>query len=202
MSLWKLDGLQQTSDDLNRKYGGTYVILQRDTKQPRLAYVDSIGEKIYCRNRSGGAVYGYDIDSVKMIQEYPKVGWFQKEGQCFFLNTLPARQWQRGLCVNNSRIYQDPLAAPIRFAAGIGWDIAEAAFNPLTTVTLADGLKAIRNKEFSGIALTKKYALKKQGDSIALYRNTAPIGNFVGHKFFFEEASVCLKAEVNTDLGV
>jgi hypothetical protein len=223
----KLNGLNWTADDLQKKFTGSYVqatILDTNTGKPliekKLVYISNPG---YCMNSSGtqmGVQYHANTSIAPGV-----VSWGEKmakwkdflieedrpdpcitntEKGAVMFNYNPDRQWKRGFNGFNSFLH---FAPDLITRTGLSYwnrEIAELILNPSHSY-LDDAIKQLRdNSLLKGRALNNRYWVVRESEEnvIKLYRRKAFMGSFIGKKFFISDSARILDEELRTELPI
>lgn len=203
LSVW--DGLVQSSEDINRKFGGTFVFAvcpDIDAEQ-RVYEIVEVGPGVATIRWSprAGARHRTDNhqwESIDVIHHYPKtLGAIPFFNKALFIQRNPARQWHVGLTSRNTQLW-DHTMRPTR----IGMAEAEAVFSP--TYEKREVLDAVKeletNKEREAVVLSPQYWLVKREDKVKLYRGRLSLGSFSFGGFFVHKSCGDLRQELWDDL--
>lgn len=111
--------VQECIHELSRKYGNTHIFAEVADGQESLAYVHAIrvvgdGDNAMGEVELSTQKFGrlrYMIPSEKrLIMRHPNYGTFQHGDRAYLIQRRPARQWRRGLCSDNSTIFDIAVA--------------------------------------------------------------------------------------------
>jgi len=92
--------------DFKQRYSGVlgWYISEED-KSKILVTVASVGnERVAFRDQHGGTYYAIVNGGCRFEFLPVEKSWRNTEDTCFFLSRIPARQWKRGICADNTSI--------------------------------------------------------------------------------------------------
>lgn len=173
-------------EDFRRRYEGTYVWIQIEEKDEE--FLAKICEVVYNGTKIG-VIYldseefgnltinmGSKGHSIKF--KYPPVGVFQNGYDAFFFRRIPARQYRRGMCNDNSLIENIVSEYINGFEATLSESKIKHAFRHNTYSKLA-ALKLLGKPLYKSIALKNNFALCRSflqdGDDHILFHWTNPV---------------------------
>jgi hypothetical protein len=153
------DSLTSTNAaDFSQRYTGTYGWLHLDNKRD-FVYVSDVNRRACYFNKGTDVAYHANAD-VGVIFEFIPVdrGWFNAvDGNVYFLQRRPARQFKRGIADTNTLIYNEKLSN-----VGISYKILSTIF--------VDGFDNWQFKDFSKPqALSKHFAITDKDGTLMLY---------------------------------
>lgn len=149
--------------DFKQRYQGVLGWLNPDKPtEKRAVYVASVGpSKVVFRDSSGNDFYA-NVDAGVQFEFIPtQKAWYNTDRNVFLVQRVPARQWKRGICEDNTQINEVFKGTLFHGPLELSW--REAIFKIMTDTI--DYEKA-----------TAKY-LKGDRDSVALSKHFAMSGN-------------------------
>lgn len=210
MRLVNWDGLRHTNDDMRRKFNSTFIHgmcpnLSTEIRTYHLNDFDGgLVRASAFSNRTNKLINPAtenwaDIDVLYAFP--PQTGVIPFGKDILYLTRNPARQWQVGLCRNNSHVYGSTLK-PLPLVS----EHAEAMFTakyPRST-SLDEALEKFKDKELIAYALNHRYWLSrpKGSSTISLLRNLIPLGSCSHGSFFIHKACGDFKQELLDDLKI
>lgn len=94
--------------DFSARYAGTWGFYVSDTKEKILVYVSQVTEeRVSFKDTKGGTFFGL-VDKGMMFEFIPvSRGFFNANNgkATFLLQRVPARQWQRGISSQNTKVF-------------------------------------------------------------------------------------------------
>lgn len=204
MQLRRWDGLLQTPEDLNRKFGGTFVfgVCPDVDETPRVYQITEIQEaSVFGRYVSlPGArshTFSGEWRTFDVQRPYPpQMGAIPFHNKVLFIQRNPARQWHVGLLPANTTLLDHNLR-PSR----IGFGEAEALFSPqYAKQSVEEAVKSFDNAATQAVALSPQYWLARRDDKICLFQGRLSLGSFVFGGFFLHNACRDLRQELWDDL--
>lgn len=208
----KLNGLDWTPDDLDKKFRHSYLYagikqsdgtVKRDVVYIHRAAGDDGSSKVVQHQSNGGSVINtpysqFIVEEDRADPCISNLGSFDAFLYCW----NPARQWRRGWCSDNSYIYRAPTISvyPVQF----DFSYAELIWKP-KHVHLDDALAEFKASGIvKGRALNNRYWLvrKTKDETIQLFRRRCFIGSFIGKKFFASKDADILQEEIKKEMPI
>lgn len=195
--------------DFRRRYEGTFVWLAIEEKEiETLVYVrrvedheSKVGILHLDSAEYGSLSINIGSDGHHLQFRYPPVGVFQSGNNALVFARRPARQYRRGLCGDNSTLFDVTRSVTGRSAR---WDASnvQAAFSH-KVMTLPDALKKLESrKRMSSAALASNYAVAKSmtngDDSFVLFHWTNPIARLNPEGKVVKLLAPMLEQRINT----
>ena len=116
--------------DFKQRYSGVFGWLCVDG-QRSLVYISNVNSKYVTFTDSEGGQYFANIDAGVEFDFAPVMrGWYNTPIGVFYMSRVPARQWKRGVCADNTFIA--PAQHPDYHRSGVDWN--KAAFSILSVV--------------------------------------------------------------------
>lgn len=154
--------------EFRKKYEGCYMHVQMpDSDEDNLFMLSAV---VHERGTSTGVLKFESEEFGKIILnmgtthtlkfKFPKVGVFQHGADAFLFHRWPRRQWRRGLCNENAKIF--PVWSGIRGGArGLGgFDFAtvDAAFKGVF-YTYKEAIKMLQGGKYRSVALANSFSV-------------------------------------------
>lgn len=124
---------------------------------------DKVASIVCTSNKYGGLVLNLGSEEHELRFKYPPVGVFQCGDDVFLFRRRPARQYRRGICADNSvlwNITRGIVGNRARFNA----TEVQAAFDHVT-YRESSALKLLNGGKFRGVALHNNYAMTLSMDT-------------------------------------
>jgi hypothetical protein len=143
--------------DFTQRYSGTIGFFLTD-KEKRVVSIDNVDSRRARFSDENKNEYHVDANGGGVF-EFIQVqrGWFNALKDTYFLQRIPARQWQRGICRANTASYvlKDTNFSPT--------DLTVKLISKLfpSKVTVADAMVDYLAGERLGLALSKHFAINK-----------------------------------------
>lgn len=147
-----------TSDnrrDFRQRYQGTFGWFLKANKIPLFVYVKTVTDSAVYFTDLSGHEWHANVDSDLKFEFIPvNHGFFNGALDVYYLERVPARQWQRGISAANTRIWSGT-----RGWVGVEMKtLAEIFVNPLS---LNEALDLYLKGDRACVALSKHFALLK-----------------------------------------
>lgn len=160
--------LQDVNSEVNKKYKDTYLRIDHtdDTTQHGLFIGNHNDENYLVRILSHDdsdkeqtilVPYNHN-DTIKISIPKPKVGCYTSrfDKDLFVFNTLPHRQWKKGLCKGNSMVRGNHQSTdPYRNYH----NTIKSVVDPLPDCTLTDAIKFMNTEKYYGRALNREFGI-------------------------------------------
>lgn len=145
-----------------KEYGDTLVLIEKITPEA-LWGEDEYGNKV-CVEIDGSTTgqLGYTLDFL-----LPRRAWFQFGDSAHFLCRIPARQWKKGVCKDNTSIQR--LVTGKLFSVGLSFNLLHAYVHKQVYHVPQE----LPGKE--SIALSPRFALSSDG---TIYLDAVAIGKY------------------------
>lgn len=203
------EGLQLNWEDVARKFNGTIVFgvhAEINDGRPIAMHLTDMDDRncvAHFFTATGVArdanlsIRMRDLDVLHAVP--PVLGAIPAGKGILFVQRVPARQWQVGVCRANTRILNKDLVAQV-----VGLSTVRGIFDPVyTNEPYTEVLKRFdKDKELQAYALSPTYWFARRVDKIVLYRNQIALGSFVYGTFFVNQACSDLKQELWDDLRI
>lgn len=158
--------------DFRRRYEGTYVWLgMPEQNAETLVHVDSITDSdskmavlSLTSTKYGQMQVNFGSSEHVLKFKYPPVGVFQKDNEPFMFMRRPQRQYRRGLCGDNSQMFnvtRHLVGSVARWTA----DEVEAAFSHNTFSFQVALMRLQKEKKLKGVALQNEYSIVRAIDA-------------------------------------
>lgn len=198
--------------DFRRRWEGTFVWLSMEEKDTEvLVQIRQVEENerkigvLHLDSKEFGALtlnLGSEGHSIKF--KYPPVGVFQYGRDAFVFWRHPVRQYRRGICPDNSRMYNVTRNLVGNYSH---WDLEEvkAAFDH-KIYSLSEAIKLINTNKCRSVALPRNYALSasitKEPDHILFHWNNpiARVNNEGKITLMIEHSYKYVLENMNVDL--
>lgn len=153
--------------DFRRRYEHTYVWLRMEDKDVEtLVHVDrvandenKIGVLHLTSEKFGSLTINLGSSEHCLQFRYPPVGVFQHGADALVFFRRPARQYRRGICSDNSSLFNVTRQVTGR---GTDWSAGEiqSAYDH-KVMTLPEGIKALKHPAMRSVALPRNFAITK-----------------------------------------
>lgn len=92
--------------DFKQRYSGVlgWYISEEDKSKILVTVSNVSNERVTFRDQHGGTYYAFVNGGVRFEFLPVEKSWRNTEDACFFLYRIPARQWKRGICADNTSI--------------------------------------------------------------------------------------------------
>jgi hypothetical protein len=156
---------EEVIQDFRRRYESTYVFLNMEDKGiETLAYVSQVETSsskmgvLHLTSETYGALtINIGSDNHSLSFKYPKMGVFQHGRDAFLFHRRPARQYRRGICADNSTIWN----VTRNFAGNISrWNAREvqAAYDH-KVYSVSEALKLLESGAVRSAALPNNFSI-------------------------------------------
>lgn len=209
--LSKLNGLDWTWDDLNKKFFHSFVKAKLGPNEPeQIIFIHDVNPVAVAYNVYDEKEKTYlklqkiSSDNLLITQERPDPCISNAgETDAFIFCYNPERQWKRGFADHNCFLHWGKYTKDGPFSRGsITGEYTSKIISPQHS-HLADALKNMKNDSaVQARALTNDYWLIRAGDFINLYRKRAFLGGFKGNKFFLNESAKIMQKELEMELPI
>ncbi len=159
---------EEVIQDFRRRYQGTFVFLRMENKDiETLVKVDEVqdssskvGVLRLSSEEFGALTLNIGSSDHSLVFKSPPVGVFQHHNHAFLFQRRPVRQYQRGICSNNS--YMASVTAKLTGNLSYWLDSEiKSAFNH-KTFSLAEGLDLINKSKIPGsVALKDNFSISR-----------------------------------------
>lgn len=155
--------------DFKRRYENTLVwlLMEVDGKEIETLVTvnridrdeNKIGVLHLTSNEYGSLSINLGSSDHSLLFRYPPVGVFQSGGYAMAFNRVPARQYRRGICSDNSRVL-DVTGKVTGRSGRIDLSTIQNAFDA-KTYSIGDALKKLTKRSWRSVALPDSYAISK-----------------------------------------
>lgn len=192
------DGVEQSADDLGRKFNNTYIrcLTPIDTK-PVTKTVRFFEERsVYLNDPTKRQNERHLTSDVQIVCHNPAPAVYTlKGGGIAIVRRVPARQWAEGLCAANTAVF-------INGELNLGWgfEVADQLYADQYDMPLEQALAAVKPGEH--LRLNSKYWIRssKTDGNTELFRRHTRIGSWAAGQFFWAPKGKILKEEVKDEL--
>lgn len=196
-----IDGLAQDSRELQRKFGGCYIMARFKDKPEAVV--------ICCNEFSNGCLDFRSTetdqrglapdDQYEIVQEFPTMGAINHKKECVVVGRRPIRQWRRGLHKDVLTEFswesnQRPFLSDSR-------RMALALFRPWYPENVGEALTCLEKKNYRSVALNHRFWMLRGEDGIVLWYKKIPIAVLTDGKFNFFDECITLRQEALDLLG-
>lgn len=149
--------------DFRRRWEGTFVWLTMDNRPDELVYLNNIEEsstKIatihLTSDRIGKLTLNFGSEGHSLQFRYPPVGVFQHEQDAYVFYRRPSRQYRRGICADNSILFNVTRNLVGNQARWTPSKVRSAYTHETYNITTA---LALLEKGYKGVALDSNFSL-------------------------------------------
>lgn len=197
MKLSEWNGEKQSSEDLNRKFHGTYVFASALKGEPQTYAISEVGHGVVFASTEKTQI-NFNLADFDILEALPAAGVYSLEGGgVALLRMTGTRQFREGLCLETMHITingDKPLTA-------LGFQTAKQLFGPQRDVALVEGRQTLSEK-IKCVRLNRDFWLKKDADATYLYFRRARVGSWTATgRFFWNSVAKSLQEEVKDRLG-
>jgi len=169
--------IQETLEDFRKRYKGTYLFLSFNGKEHLVRY-DSDNEEEFCfySPQYGDILVDEDTARNNIEIVFPPTGLYNLLGSVYEFNRLPARQWKRAPCKDNTQF--KPIFEQLNCSVdqiSLHHTIVEKLFFPVYPSSLEQAVKELK----LATAISKKFAISyspEDNSSILFWYKSQPIG--------------------------
>jgi len=185
-------------DEMRKKYENTHLILINPDESETIVIYKGYSEGFhYFKDELNVDIKLRHETKTRLVCAFPERRLFNMENQALEFIRLPLRQYRRGICKDNVRIYS-PLRA-LYSKDGHPWTIKhlKQALYPQYPQNVSEALDKLAKREVLSIALNEKFMLSlsftNKPDHIYVWYCNVCIGYFykntftIEHKLFVQE---------------
>lgn len=157
-------------EDFRRRYSGTYGFLESEEIPRKFVHLTGADHTAVYFTDNTRQNFHINADAGIFFEFIPvNRGWFKaKDDNLYYLQRVPARQWQRGICPANTQMFQMTAVGPV--GVPLSYSRLESVFNCKDNYEISNLM--LERKQF---ALSKQFAVCPSG---VLYWYLQPIGNY------------------------
>jgi len=178
--------------EMEKKYGSTYLILITNNKEERVVLYKGFLDGFHVFTDSEGVKIKLTQDTnYQLICSFPERKLFNHQGVAFEFMRLPNRQYRRGICKDNAKIYS-PVKSLYNMD-GHPWtiELLESALYAQYPSTCEEAIKDLQKREKLGVALSEKFMLSlsleaKFPERLHLLYMNKLIGYFINNTFYIK----------------
>jgi hypothetical protein len=159
----------ENSADFKQRYANTYGFLHTDDKKRFVHLTEVNRDYVYFSEGNKESTFNVKADSGVFFEFIPvNKGWYlNRLNKLVYLQRVPTRQWSRGICPNNTQMYEDTAVGPVNVSL---------LYKRLADIFNQDDHYRIKDVKVPGFALSKHFAISKSG---ALYFYLQNVGTYV-----------------------
>jgi hypothetical protein len=185
--------------EMDKKYTNTYLLLITKSGEERVVYYQGHHDGFHLFKDGDGVTIRLRQDTDhRVICSFPERKLFNHNGMALEFTRLPNRQYRRGICKDNVKIY-----SPIRLMIngdGHPWsyEILSNALNSTYPACCEEAIKELQSETAISVALSEKFMISlsiesKYNKRLHLFYMNKVIGYFekdtfyIKHKVFQQE---------------
>lgn len=171
--------IQESLEDFRKRYKGTFLFLDIKNKRHLVRYETDNEEDFSFFSNDYGDILVDEATARESISFYfPPTGLYNIENGAHFFARVPARQWKRAPCHDNTSITPILKEIGLHFSnLTLSPSNVDLIFDPAYPPSLED---AIREKKMISVALNKNFAISdihtEDKNKKLLWFQTSPIG--------------------------
>jgi len=186
-------GKDMSIQEMDKKYTNTYVVLQKPNGEECIVIYKGYNDNYHIFQDENSVSLRVKHDTnLKVFCKFPERCLFNTEGLALEFVRLPNRQYRRGICKENARIYSPPRL--LWGGDGHPWSIKvlQEALYPTYPKSCEEAIEGIKNKKRASTALSPEFmishSITETKDILHLFFSNKVIGYFKDGVFFIKHA--------------
>lgn len=146
--------------DFKQRYSGVLGwYISQDDKSRTLVTVSNVSsERVTFKDQVGGTYYANVNGGVQFEFLPVEKGWHNTQEHCYFLSRIPARQWKRGICADNTSIRRGDVILGLSYGEVDTW--AGSIFKVFSyTGSVINCVREFMEGKRNSVALSNHFAL-------------------------------------------